>query len=87
MFETFIKLILHIKEMMCYFVLDGSPRSDACVWKNSPDLADHIENVALHRDNATCHTTRNTLLEIDVLGFKRAIHQPYSTNLAPLDFV
>ena len=32
------------------------------------------------------HTTRNTLLEIDVLGFQRAIHQPYSTDLATLDF-
>jgi len=31
MFETFIKLILHIKEMVRCFVLDGSPRSHACV--------------------------------------------------------
>ena len=26
-------------------------------------------------------------LENDVLGFQRAIHQPYSTDLAPLDVV
>jgi len=47
----------------------------------------HIENVILHQDNAPCHTTRNTLLEIDVLGFQQAIHQPYSMDLAPLDFL
>ena len=26
-------------------------------------------------------------LKIDVLGFQQAIHQPYSTDLVPLDFV
>ena len=52
-----------------------------------PDLAVHIENVVLHQDNAACHITRSTLLEIDVLGFKRGIHEPYSTDLAPLDCV
>jgi len=31
--------------------------------------------------------TRNTILEIDVLGFQGAIHQPYSTDLALLDFI
>jgi len=31
MFETFIKLCIHIKEMVCCFVLDGSPRFHACV--------------------------------------------------------
>ena len=31
MFETFIKLILHIKEMVWCFVLDGSPRSHTCM--------------------------------------------------------
>ena len=40
-------------------------------------LAAHIENVELYQDNAPWHTTRSTLLEIDVLGFQRAIHQPY----------
>ena len=53
------------------------------------DFAAHNANVELHQGNAPCHTTstHNTLLEIDVVGFKRAIHQPYSTDLAPLDFV
>jgi len=32
------------------------------------DLAAHIENVVLHQVNAPCHTPRNTLLEIVVLG-------------------
>jgi len=31
MFETFTKLTLNIKEMVC-FVLDCLPRSHACVW-------------------------------------------------------
>ena len=57
------------------------------LWKKRPDLAAHIENEVLHQDNALCHITRNTLLEIDMLGFRRAIHQPYSTDLAPLVFV
>ena len=85
MCETCIKLVLHIQELVC-FVLDGSPRLVHVLWKKHPDLAAHIENVILHLDTAPCHTTRDTLLEI-VLGFKRAIHQPYSTDLAPLDFV
>ena len=57
------------------------------LWKKRPDLAAHIENVILHQDNAPCHTIRNTLLRNDVLGFKRAIHQPYSTDLPSLDFI
>jgi len=42
MFEPFIKLILHIKEMVCCFVLDGSPRFHA-LWKTCPDLAVRIK--------------------------------------------
>ena len=57
------------------------------LWKKRPELAAHIENVVLHQDNAPYHTTRNTLLESDVLGFQRAIYQPYKTDLTPLDFV
>ena len=38
------------------------------LWKMGPDLAAHIENMVLHLDNAPCHDTRNTFLEIDVLG-------------------
>ena len=70
--------------MVCCFVLDGLPHA---LRKKRPDFVAHIENVVLHQDNAPCHTTRNTLLVIDESGFKRAIHQPYSTDLAPLDFV
>ena len=81
---TFIKLIIHIKEMVCCFVLDGLPHA---LRKKRPDFVAHIENVVLHQDNAPCHTTRNTLLVIDVSGFQRAIQQPYSKNLAPLVFI
>ena len=55
------------------------------LWKHCLFLAAHIANVELHKGNTLFHTTRSTLLEIDVLGFKRAIHQPCSTELAPLD--
>ena len=75
------KLILHIKEMVCCFDLD------ACVVEKRPYFVAHNEYVVLPQDNAPCHDTRNTLLENDVLGFQRAIHQPYSTDLAPLDVV
>ena len=57
------------------------------LWEKRPDKADHIINVILHQDNAPNHTIRNTLLKLDVVGFQQAIHQPYSTDLAPLDFV
>ena len=45
-----------------------------------------IENVVLHQDNALPHTANTTQLEIDVLGFQRVDHPPYSPDLAPLDF-
>ena len=72
---------------MLFYSIDGSPRLMHAMWEKRLDWAAHIANVELHQGNAPCHTTRNTLLEIDVLRFKRAIHQPYSTDLAPLDFV
>ena len=54
-------------------------------WKKRPDFVASNENLILHQDTAQCHTIRNTLLEIDVLGFQQAIRQPYSMDLAPLD--
>ena len=49
-------------------------------------LYENIENVVLHQDNATSHTASRTQLEIEVLGLQRAVHPPYSPDLAPLDF-
>lgn len=40
----------------------------------------------LHQDNAPSHTAAATQLEIDVLGFQRISHPPYSPDLAPMDF-
>ena len=57
------------------------------LWKKRLNVAADTENVVLYQDNAPYHTTRNTLLESDVLGFQRAIHQPYKTDLTPLDFI
>ena len=61
MFEIVIKYFLHIQQRVC-FILDLMQ----ALWKKRPDLAAHIENVVLHQDNAPCHTSMNTLLEIDV---------------------
>ena len=83
MFETFIKRILHIKEMVWCFVLDGSPRSHASVVKEESILGCSCGKRGIARG----HRLRITLLEIGVLGFQRVIQQPYSTNLTPLDFV
>ena len=41
MFETFIKCILHIKEMVRRYLMHA-------LWKKRPDLAAHIENLVLH---------------------------------------
>ena len=53
--------------------------------KKRRDLYDNIENMIFHQDNAPSHTAGRTQLEIDVLGFKRVVHPPYSPDLAPLD--
>ena len=69
MFKAFNNLILHIKEMVCCFVLDGSPRSQCiCCERKRPDLAAPVENLVLHQDIALCHTIRITLLDIDVIN-------------------
>ena len=47
---------------------------------------DILENVIFHQDNALCYTSHNTLLELDLIGFQRLQHAPYSPDLAPLDF-
>ena len=51
--------------------------------KKRPEL---VENVIFHQDNAPCHKSQNTLLELGVLVFQRLEHAPYSPDLAPLDF-
>ena len=44
-----------------------------------------IENVVLHQDNTPPHTANRTQLEIDVLGFQRVDHPPYSRDLTQTD--
>ena len=53
--------------------------------KKRPDMADNLENVVLHQDNAPSHTAKSTQLEIDLLDFQ-CVDPPYSQDLAPLDF-
>ena len=45
-----------------------------------------IEHYRLHQDNSPPHMAASTLLELDVLGFGRVDHLPYSPYLAPFDF-
>ena len=45
-----------------------------------------LDQFVLHHDNAPGHTAASTQLEIDVLGFQRLPHAPYSPDLAPMDF-
>ena len=45
-----------------------------------------IEHYRLHQNNSTPHTAASTLLELDVLGYGRTDHSPYSPDLAPFDF-
>lgn len=45
-----------------------------------------MENIIFHQDNAPCHIAQHTQLELDVLGFQRLAHPPYSPDLAPLDY-
>lgn len=52
--------------------------------KKRPGIS--IDHYILHQDNAPPHTAASTQLEIDVLGFGRIDHPPYSPDLAPFDF-
>ena len=45
-----------------------------------------LDQVILHQDNAPPHCAQSTLLEIDLLGFERLEHSPYSSDLEPIDF-
>ena len=54
--------------------------------KKRPELYADVENLIFHQDNAPSHTAQQTQLEIDVLGFRKIVHPPYSPDLAPLDF-
>ena len=45
-----------------------------------------IEHYRPHQNNSPPHTVASILLELDVLGFERVDHCPYSLNLAPFDF-
>ena len=45
-----------------------------------------IEHYRLHQNNSPPHTAASTLLELDMLGFGRVDHPPYSLDLAPFEF-
>ena len=54
--------------------------------KKRPELAADKEKIIFHQDNAPSHTAEKTEIEIDIQGFQRIIHPPYSPDLAPMDF-
>jgi len=54
--------------------------------KKRPGLASDVGTVIFHQDNAPSHKSAETQLEIDLIGFQRLAHPPYSPDLAPLDF-
>ena len=45
-----------------------------------------LDQVILHQDNAPPHRAQLTSLEIDLLGFERLEHSPYSPDLTPIDY-
>ena len=54
--------------------------------KKRPAMAEDLENLIYHHDNAPSHTAASTDLELALLGFQRISHPPYSPDLAPLEF-
>ena len=45
-----------------------------------------IEDFLLYQDNSSAHRADSTVLGLDLLGFDRVVHAPYSPDLAPMDF-
>lgn len=54
--------------------------------KKRPDMYLDTGTVIYHQDNAPSHTAHTSQLELDLIGFDRLSHPPYSPDLAPLDF-
>jgi len=46
----------------------------------------NLENIYLHQDKCACVYSNFSFMELDVLGFNRSAHPPYSPDLAPMDF-
>ena len=49
-----------------------------------PDV--EIESLVFHQGNDSAHRAQETIMTVDLLGFERLDHSPYSPNLAPTDF-
>ena len=78
-----IVLFSNVGILLVYFQLLSRDLMHALI-KKRPDVSP--EDIILHQDNAPPHTASTTQLEIDVLGFQRLAHPPYSPDLAPMDF-
>ena len=82
-----LNLTFTLRTCFCCFVLNGLPRFHACFVEDASRLGCSNWIHCIAPGQRTYHANRNTLLEIDLLGFKRAIHQLYSTDLPSLDCV
>ena len=70
---------------LCYFQVVRVDLMRA-IRRKRPALADDLENIIYHHDNAPPRTAASTDLELALLGFRMIAHPPYSPDLAPLDF-
>ena len=75
------------KNVFCYRMFQTVRRDLMhAIRKKRPAMAENIENIIYHHDNAPAHTASESELELSLLGFQRLPHPPYSPDLAPLDF-
>ena len=44
------------------------------------------KNVLIQQDNAPCHKSMKTMVQLNELSFELLPHKPYSLNLSPSDY-
>ena len=94
-----IDWIFEYVQCTCTTYTEGQWKGEACerfeivfktLWKRIRTKYEAIripiEHYHLHQDNSLPQLAASTLLELDVLGFGRVDHLPYSLYLAPFDF-
>ena len=58
-------------------------RLSAEIKKKQPHMQ---KKVLFHKNNAPCHKSMKTMVELNALNFELLPHPPYSPNLAPSDY-
>ena len=90
---------LNMSKCTCTTYAEGQRKGEACeifeivfktLWKRMRTKYEAIrvpiERYRLHQDNSPPHKAASTLLELDVLGFRRVDHLPYSPYLSAIWF-